>query len=154
LLQGAVWGGIRWHRALGRPVTANIAGGFVITHEYKALKFTDLGGGNYRDDSRYVVQPAPSVWDATASGEEYRVGFLFFAGLGGINPNRLTVTLAPFPWDRVVQTRAGYRRLDPIGYAPFGSLGEVIVLPDLRVLQTPYRLERYIEPLGPSFDEA
>jgi hypothetical protein len=153
LLRGAVWGGIHWRKALGRPQTPSIADGFTIVHEFKELKFSDLGGGNYRDDSRYVVRPAPSVWDATKTSDEYRVGFFFYAGGGGINPNRLTVKLAPVSWENVGHTRAGYRQLDPLlGYSPFGNFGEWVVVPDFEVRHVPYHLGSYIQQLGSSLD--
>jgi len=63
------------------------------------------------------------------------------SGLGGVNPNKLTVKLAPVPWDKVGQmhVRAGYRQLDPqLGYAPFGSLGKPRVIPDYVVRHVPY----------------
>jgi hypothetical protein len=152
LLRGTVWCGIRWPKTSGRPQTPSITDGFTIVHEFKEIKFSDLGGGNYRDDSKYLVQPAPSVWDATKTANEYRVGFFFFAGGGGINPNRLTVKLAPVPWENVGHIRAGYRQLSPIGYAPFGNLGEWVVIPDFEVRHVPYHLERYIQPLGRNLD--
>ena len=151
LLRGGVWGGIHWPKAMGKPLTPSITGGFIIVHEFKEVKFSDLGGGSYRDDGRYVVQPAPSVWDATKDADVYRVGFFFFAGLGGINPNKLTVTLAPVAWENTVHIRAGYRQLDPmLGYRPFGSLGEFIVIPDFEVRQVPYHLGSYVKALQPS----
>jgi hypothetical protein len=152
LLRGGVWGGIHWPKAMGKPLTSSIVGGFTIVHEFKALKFSDLGGGNYRDDSRYVVQPTPSVWDATKDANVYRVGFFFFAGGGGINPNKLTVTLAPVAWEKVAHIRAGYRQLDPIGYSPFGNLGELVVIPDFEVRHVPYHLGSYVKPLPPSLN--
>ena len=75
------------------------------------------------------LQPAPSVWDATKDAGEYRVGFFFFAGGGGINPNRLTVKLAPVPWEKVGQIVPGYRQLNPLGYSDFVSLGKWLVIP-------------------------
>ena len=152
LLRGGVWGGIHWQKAMGKPLTSSITDGFIIVHEFKELKFSDLGGGSYRDDSRYVVQPTPSVWDATKDANIYRVGFFFFAGGGGINPNKLTVTLAPVAWGKGVQIRAGYRQLDPIGYSPFGNLGELVVIPDFEVRHVPYHLGSYVKALQPSLN--
>jgi hypothetical protein len=149
LLRGAVWGGIRWSKTLGKPKRPSIADGFTIVHEFKRIEFVDLGGGNYRDDSKYIVQAVPSVWDATKNPDEYRVGFFFIAGGGGINPNRLTVKLATVPWQNVSLILPGYRKLSPVGYSPFGNLGEWVVLPDFEVLHVPYHLGRYIEPLAP-----
>lgn len=149
LLKGGVWGGIHWSKRLGKPLAPSITAGFTIVHEFKALNFVDEGGGHYKDISSYRVQPAPSVWDATKNADEYRVGFFFFAGGGGINPNRLTVKLAPVPWEKVGHIRAGYRQLEPVGYSPFGNLGEQVVIPDFEVRHVSYRLGRSIEPLGP-----
>ena len=150
LLWGGVWGGIHWPKGLGRPLTPSITGGFTIVHEWFEHKFVDAGGGSIVDTGKYLVQPAPSVWDATTA-DEYRVGFFFFAGLGGVNPNKLTVKLAPVPWEKVGHIRAGYRQLDPqLGYAPFGSLGKPRVIPDYLVRHVPYPRGTYVQPLEPS----
>jgi hypothetical protein len=151
LLWGGVWGGIRWSKGLGRPLTPSIMDGFTIVHEWFKHKFVDAGGGGLVETGKFLVQPPPSVWDATTA-DEYRVGFFFFAGLGGLNPNKLTVKLAPVPWEKVRQmhVRAGYRQLDPqLGYAPFGSLGKPRVIPDYVVRHVPYRSGTYMQPLEP-----
>jgi len=152
LLRGGVWGGIHWSKTLGRPQTPSITDGFTIVHEFWKHAFVDAGGGDIRDNGRYLVQSAPSVWDATKTSGEYRVGFFFFAGGGGINPNRLTVKLAPVLWENLGHMRAGYRQLNPLGYLPFRNLGEGVVIPDFEVQHVPYHLERYIQPLGPRLD--
>jgi hypothetical protein len=153
LLRGGVWCGIRWSKALGRPQTPSITAGFTVTHEFERIEFSDLGGGSYRDDSHYVLQPTPSLWDATnTTSDEYRVGIFFFAGGGGINPNRLNVTLAPVPWTVAGHFRSGYRELDPRAYGPFGNLGERVVIPDYMVRHVPYHLGAYLRALGPSLD--
>jgi hypothetical protein len=151
LLRGGVWGGIHWPKAFGRPLTPSITDGFIITHEFWGKELADAGGDQYPDLSKYKVQDPPSVWDATKTPDQYRVGFFFFAGLGGIFPNKLTVRLAPVPWEKV-HVRSGMRRLDPMDYSPFGSLGAPMVIPDFEVQHIPYRHGRYIEPLRPSLD--
>lgn len=151
LLAGSVWGGIRWPKALGRPKTPSITDGFNIVHEFKKINFIDQGGGHYKDISRFVRQPAPSVWDAS-SGSEYRVAFFFFAGGGGINPNRLTVTLANVSWELSLLVGPGYLRLNPYGYSDFGNLGERIVFPDYEVKHQAYSHLKSVQPLGPLKD--
>jgi hypothetical protein len=133
---------------MGKPLTPSITAGFTITHEFKRLDYVDVGGGNYKDRSTYVLQDAPSVWDATKDGGEYRVGFFFFAGGGGINPNRLTVKLAAVAWEKVGQIVPGYRQLNPMGYSDFVSLGKWLVIPDFEVTHVPYPRGRYIQSLG------
>jgi hypothetical protein len=149
LLAGGVWGGIRWPKALGKPKTPSITAGFSIVHEFKMVDLVDQGGGNYKDLGHFKIQPAPSVWDAS-SVTEYRVGFFFFAGGGGINPNRLTVKLASVSWEIGLLVGPGYLRLDPYGFSDFGNLGERIVFPDYEVNHQPYTLGRSIQPLGPA----
>jgi hypothetical protein len=151
LLAGSVWGGIRWPKSLGRPKTPSITAGFNIVHEFKVIDYEDLGGGSYQDTSTFRTQPAPSFWDAS-SASEYRVAFFFFAGGGGINPNRLIVSLASVHWDINPHIRAGRLRLDPYGYSDFGNLGERVVFPDFVVQHVPYISGRSIQPLGPAKD--
>jgi len=153
LLRGGVWCDIRWSKTLGRPQAPSITAGFTVTHEFERIEFSDLGGGSYRDDSHYVLQPTPSLWDATNSkSDEYRVGIFFFAGGGGINPNRLSVTLAPVPWTVAEHVRSGYRELDPRAYRPFGNLGDPVVIPDYVVRHVPYHFGAYVQALEPSID--
>ena len=104
-----------------------------MVHEFWKIDAVDTGGGNNIDRGSWKVQPAPSVWDASTDSE-YRVGFFFFAGGGGINPNRLTVSLAHVSWDISLLVSPGTLRLDPYGIAPFGSLGERIVFADFEVI--------------------
>ena len=151
LLAGGVWGGIRWPKGLGKPKTPSITGGFSVVHEFWKIDAVDTGGGHYIDKGRWKTQPAPSVWDASPDSE-YRVAFFFFAGLGGINPNRLTVSLAHVSWDISLLLSPGTLRLDPYGFGSFGSLGERIVFPDFEVKHEPYRRDRSIQPLGPAVD--
>ena len=150
LLAGSVWGGIRWPKSLGRPKTPSITAGFNIVHEFKRIELVDGGAGGISDIGEFWTQPAPSVWDAS-SASEYRVAFFFFAG-GGINPNRLIVSLANVHWDINPHIRSGYLRLDPYGYSDFGNLGERVVLPDFEVRHQPYSRGRSIQPLGPAKD--
>ena len=148
LLKGAVWGGIHWPKGMGKPLAPSITAGFTVTHEFKRLDFVDVGGSDYRDRSTYVLQAAPSVWDATKDPSEYRVGFFFFAGGGGVNPNRLTVKLAPVAWEKVGQIVPGYRQLSPLRYSDFGNLGKWLVIPDFEVTHVPYPRSRYIQSMG------
>ena len=151
LLAGGVWGGIHSPKGLGKPKTPSITGGFSIVHEFWKIDAVDTGGGNNVDRGSWKVQPAPSVWDASTDSD-YRVGFFFFAGGGGINPNRLTVSLAHVSWDVSLLVSPGTLRLDPYGIASFGSLGERIVFPDFEVIHQPYTRGRSIQPLGPVLD--
>ena len=98
LLAGSVWGGIRWPKGLGKPKTPSLTGGFSIVHEFWEHDFAATKGGSNIDRGTWETQPAPSVW-MPGPEFEYRVGFFFFAGGGGINPNRLTVSLAHVSWD-------------------------------------------------------
>jgi hypothetical protein len=151
LLAGSVWGGIHWPKSLGKPKTASITGGFSIVHEFKRIEYIDQGEGHIIDISKFKLQPAPSVWDAS-SGSEYRVAFFFFAGGGGINPNRLTVTFASVSWELSLLVGPGYLRLDPYGYSDFGNLGERVVFPDYEVKHQPYSRGRSIQTLGSARD--
>jgi hypothetical protein len=151
LIEGTVWGGIRWPKTLGKPKTPSITGGFTIVHEYKKITANDGGGGNNIDTSKWKIQPAPSVWDAS-SQTHYRVAFFFYAGGGGINPNRMTVRLASVAWELSPLVTPGYLRLDPYGFDDFGNLGERVVFPDYEVKHQPYSRGRSIVPLGPVRD--
>lgn len=151
LLAGGVWGGIRWPKGLGKPKTPSITDGFTVVHEFWKIDAVDTGGGNTPDTATWKTQPAPSVWDASTESE-YRVAFFFFAGGGGINPNRLTVSLAHVSWNISLLLSPGTIRLDPYGLVEFGSLGERIVLADFEVKHQPYSRGRFIQPLGPAID--
>jgi hypothetical protein len=148
-LTGSVWGGIRWPKAIGRPRTPGITGGFDIVHQLKDVKYVDGGSGDYSDIGAWAVRPAPSVWDATIDDGHYRVAFQFFAGLG-IFPNRLTVTLTDVAWDIGIFAGPGYLRLDPVRYSDFLDQGKPIVIPDFEVQHVPYSYVRYIHSLGPA----
>ena len=151
LLLGSVWGGIRWPKAMGRPATASIADGFSVVHEFQPDKRVDLGGHS-ENLAPFVVQPAPSVWDASSSSD-YRVGFFFYAGdLKGVNANRLTVRLASVTWQLGALVSPGTLRLNPYGYANFATFGERIVFPDFEVVHQPYMRNQSIHPLGPLKD--
>jgi hypothetical protein len=150
LLQATVWGGIRWPKALGRPQPPSITGGFTITHEFNKQTSVDLGGGVIRTTDNWVAAPAPSVWDATASQSHHRVAFFFYARVGFGPLNRFDVRLASVAWERGLLGGLGSIRLDPfLGYSSFTNVGQRQVFPDYEVLLQPYRIERYIQPLGP-----
>jgi len=151
LLAGGVWGGIRWPKGLGKPKTLNITGGFNVVHEFWKIAGVDTGGGNTPDTASWKIQPAPSLWDASTDSD-YRVAFFFFAGGGGINGNRLTISLAHVSWEISLLLSPGTIRLDPYGLVEFGSLGERIVLADFEVKHLPYSRGRFIQPLGPAID--
>ena len=151
MLVGGVWGGVRWLRGLGRPKTASITDAVDIVHEFRKVVLIDEGGGHVKDIGQWQVQPRPSVWDASTE-THFRIGFFFFAGGGGINPNRLTVTLAHVSWQLSLLVNPGTLSLEPYGYAPFGNLGERVVLPDFEIRLHPYTLVRTIRPLGPLMD--
>jgi len=151
VLAGGVWGGVRWPKALGRPKTTSITGAIDIIHEYRRVDLIDEGGGRVKDIGLWKVQPPPSLWDASTDSH-FRIGFFFFAGGGGIHPNRLTVTLAHVSWQLSLLVGHGTLSLDPHGYAPFGNLGERVVLPDFEIRLQPYSVDRSIRPLGPLKD--
>ena len=154
LLAGAVWGGIRWSRSLGRPRATSITDGFTITHQTRTPTLVDQGATNASIDEEWFDAPAPSVWDATGKEGGYRVGFFLYARHSvkslGFRNNRLMVTFAAVPWDREPLATRGHLRLDPIGRIEFANLGEPRVIPDFEVVLDPYQLERFIQPLGPA----
>ena len=153
VLAGGVWGGVRWPKGLGRPKTASITGAVDLVHQYRRIKLVDEGGGRYKDVGQWKVQPRPSVWDASTESH-FRIGFFFFAGPGGINPNHLTVSLAHVSWQLTPFMGPGTLSLDPYGYGDFGNLGERVVIPDFEIRHHPYSLVRSIRPLGPVRDTA
>ena len=150
LLLGSVWGTIRWPKALGRPRTPSISGGFILIHEFQDDDRVDLGGGRSANRAPFRVMPAPNVWDGS-SGPDHRVGFYFFAGdLKLINKNRVTVKLAPVAWDFGPLVSPGTLRLDPYAFGTFGTLGERVFLPEVTVRHDPYHRAPFVQPLGPS----
>jgi len=151
VLVGGVWGGVHWPKGLGRPKTASITGAIEVVHEYRKVQLVDLGGGHVKDIGPWIVQRRPSLWDASTE-THFRVGFFFFAGGGGINPNRLTVSLAHVSWQLTPFMSPGTLSLDPHGYGDFGNLGERVVMPDFEIRHHPYSLTRSIRPLGPIKD--
>ncbi len=92
-------------------------------HPFAQVAEVAVGGGHYRGISTFRVQPAPSVWDASSEAE-FRVAFMFFAGGGGINPNRLTVSLAHVSWELSLAAGPGTLRLDPYGYGLPRNFGQ------------------------------
>lgn len=146
LMTGAVFGGIRWPKSIGRPSTPAIFGGFEIKHEYEAIKAVAGPGGGLHDASTWVDQPDPSLRDD--SKEDYhRIAFMFFAVY--FWPNHLITRLLPeVHWARPAGLPVGYRRLNPLGFLPFTNLGEWTVLPDLVVEHHPWLERRGIRAFG------
>lgn len=146
VLTGAVFGGIRWPKAIGRPSTPTIFGGFEIKHDYEAIKAVVGPGGVLRDASTWEDQPDPFVRD-DSQGDYHRIAFMFFAVY--FWPNRLTTRLLPeIHWVRPPGLPTGYRRLNPLGFLPFTNLGERVVLPDLVVEHHPWSEHRGIRGFG------
>jgi hypothetical protein len=114
LMTGAVFGGIRWPKAIGKPSTPTLFGGFEIKHDYLAKKYEVTPGGAIHEVSTWEGQPDPSRRDD--SKEDYhRIAFMFFAVY--FWPNRLTTRLLPeIHWDRPAGLPAGSRRLNPLGF--------------------------------------
>ena len=72
---------------------------------------------------------------------------MFFAVY--FSANRLTTRLLPqIHWDRPMGLPLGSRRLNPLGFMPFANLGELVVLPDLKVEHHPWRKPAGIRTVG------
>jgi hypothetical protein len=157
LLEGTAWGAIRWPKALGRPKSASITEAFVVGHQVRTGTLLSLpGGSNTPSYGDWSDAQAPSVWDASLESE-YRVAFMFHAKVNdknalGLKTNKLTFTFSSVRWQRGPLAAPGTFRIDPFAWSDFASSGERKVFPDFEVVSVPYRIDRFIQPLGPSRD--
>jgi hypothetical protein len=134
LLNGRIFGTIRWPKSVGRSLGATLSSGFEIRHDYHELDWELGPGGQPVETSRWRTGAPPSLWDLPDDAETYQVGFACW----GVKPweNRVEVRLADDqPWDTrfELEARRSYRLVVPsvqvlvMGGAPFGVLDPVTV---------------------------
>ncbi len=124
LYDETVWGVIRWRRALGRPATPTLAGGFVIVHQYDlSFEWTDPESGRTITIGGWVDAGQPQVWDGPDDAETHAVSFM----LHGITrlTNRIFVVLkAGVEWQPVEAPWLTQRRRIVTYPAPLLPQGE------------------------------
>ena len=102
LLEGRIFGTIRWPVAVGRPLAPTLASGFQIAHRYHELNWRIGSDGQPEDISRWRDGSPPSVWDRPGDDNEYEVGFACW----GVKPwkNSVRIQFADSqPWDTPLQ---------------------------------------------------
>jgi hypothetical protein len=134
LLDGRIFGSIRWPKQVGRSLGGTLASGFDIRHDYHELNWELRPGGQPVETSRWRAGAPPSVWDLPDDAEHYQVGFACW----GVKPweNRVEVRLSDTqPWDTrfELEARRSYRLVVPavqvliMGGAPYGILDPMTV---------------------------
>jgi hypothetical protein len=134
LLDGRIFGSIRWPKSVGRSLGPTLASGFEIRHDYHELNWELGPGGQPVETSRWRNGASPSLWDLPDEVEHYQVGFACW----GVRPweNRVEVRLADAqPWDTrfELEARRSYRLVMPavqvvvMGGAKYGILDPVTV---------------------------
>ena len=102
LLEGRIFGTIRWPVAVGRSLGPTLASGFQVTHRYHELNWELGPGGKPVETSRWRDGSPPSLWDRPGDDDEYEVGFACW----GVKPweNSVRVQLSDSqPWDTRLQ---------------------------------------------------
>jgi hypothetical protein len=134
ILEGTLWGSIRWRKTLGRPLVSTLASAFVIEHlSWKEV--LDINNGVGRWIRLTVPHPEPSKWDAAGNDEFYQVNFM--ASSPSLE-TRIRVDFAPnVTWDRRIQMIAGYNDLEPESLW-FAKGTAPRVLPPFEVLRKPF----------------
>ena len=136
ILEGTVWGSIRWRKTLGRPLVSTLASAFVIEHlSWKEV--LDVKNGVGRWIRLTVPHPEPSKWDAAESDEFHQVHFM--ASSPPLE-TRIRVDFAPnVAWDRRIQMIAGYNNIEP-QWRWFAKGTAPRVLPPFEVRRKPFSL--------------
>jgi hypothetical protein len=134
LLNGRIFGTIRWSTSVGRPLGPSLAAGFRIVHRYHELDWKVTAGGQTIDTGQWCDGSPPSLWDRPGDEDHYEVGFVCW----GRNPweNSVRVELVEDePWDTPLQLelQSTFRVVVPelqvivLSDAPFAVLDPVTV---------------------------
>jgi hypothetical protein len=102
LLEGRIFGTIRWRTSIGRPLAPTLASGFRIEHRYHELDWELGPGGQPVDISRWRDGSPPNLWDRPGDDDHYEVGFACW----GVKPwkNSVRIQLSDSqPWDTQLQ---------------------------------------------------
>ncbi len=102
LLEGRIFGTIRWPVSVGRPLASTLASGFQVSHRYLELNWKIGSDGQPIDISQWRDGSPPTLWDRPGDDDEYEVGFACW----GVQPwqNSVRVQLADQqPWDTPLQ---------------------------------------------------
>lgn len=97
LYDETAWGTIRWSRAIGRPETPTLAGGFGIIHQYEFyVRMGQNPDGSARFFEKWIDGNEPVVWDGVEEEETYTVNFM----VRGIHKwtNRIIIGSAGVAW--------------------------------------------------------
>jgi len=136
ILEGTIWGSIRWRKTLGRPLVSTLAAAFVIEH-LSWQEELDIVNGAGRWIRLTVPHAEPSKWDAAENDEFYQINFM------GNSPQletRIRVDFAPnVAWDRRIPIIAGYNDIEP-QWRWFAKGTAPRVLPRFEVIRKPFSL--------------
>ena len=138
LLQNTVWGRIRWPKTLGRPLTASLADGFAVIHQYYYFTFTGGQDGSILPGTSWATGSVPMKWDAPEEPDDYVVGY--FAYGVPLWTNRIVVALVTgASWQYRPAIEPGYRHIEPpAGEQYFKAFGPRVTLDDFSVKFVPY----------------
>ncbi len=114
LLEGRIFGIIRWPTTIGRSLGQTLASGFRIVHRYHELDWELGPGGQPVDIGRWRDGSPPSLWDRPGDDDHYEVGFMCW----GVKPweNSVRIQLSESqPWDTRLQLelRSNFRVVVP-----------------------------------------
>ncbi len=102
LLEGRIFGSIRWPTDIGRSLGQSLASGFRIVHRYHELDWELGPGGQPVEISRWRDGSPPNLWDRPGDDDQYEVGFSCW----GVKPweNSVRIQLSDGqPWDTRLQ---------------------------------------------------
>ena len=114
LLDGRIFGTIRWEQSVGRSLGPTLASGFQVDHAYHELNWVVGADGRPRDISRWRQGSEAGIWDRSDDDGFYEVGYACW----GVKPwvNRVEVRISDTqPWDTRLQLelRNAYRVVVP-----------------------------------------
>jgi hypothetical protein len=141
VLKHTIWGNIRWPKSIGRSLGPTLASGFSVVHWFDYINGVVVAPGVVEDQSKWLKDDPPSVWDSPDSGDEYVVSFQCYAAAF---PNVIAVDFAEHQaWDTNLKVRlrsTARQIIGPDGEQPFMvDPDKYIVLGDFTVVEVPIR---------------
>jgi hypothetical protein len=130
-LAGSIWGSIRWHKDLGRPMAIPAARAFTLRQEVRInIVYVDEEG----QIDHWVTwdMGSPTVWDGPDDSEYYRVSYCSL-GSSADGKTYMRAALSPGGWPRTT-VAGGVHRIVPPEYAFDWTGAAPIVLPEQEVL--------------------
>jgi hypothetical protein len=128
LLQNLVFGGIRWPRSNGKPLSAALNQGFTILHWTQIIEVSESQAGPVETAS-WAALPAPFKFDEPDDADHYRVGF--FGQVPSPFLQHIQPTFASsVAWPHVLNS---HRSIEPSDWYGYSLINDWAVIPDFTV---------------------